>query len=49
MGPIGAKKHMAPFLPSHSVVSAFLLPIMDDIMYNMHTCFQLYPLKSALL
>jgi glycine dehydrogenase len=33
MGPIGVKKHLAPFLPSHPVVSIFFL-VMEDNMYS---------------
>lgn len=45
MGPIGVKKHLAPFLPSHPVVSTFFL-VMDDIVYNIHTCLLLYSLEK---
>jgi glycine cleavage system protein P-like pyridoxal-binding family len=35
MGPIGVKKHLAPFLPSHPVVSIFFFfLVMDDNMYS---------------
>lgn len=48
MGPIGVKKHLAPFLPSHPVVSTFFL-VMDDIVYNIHTCLLLYSLEKKKL
>ena len=33
MGPIGVKKHLAPFLPSHPVVIVFVL---CNIIYDVH-------------
>lgn len=34
MGPIGVKKHLAPFLPSHPVVNTFFQLCVIDNMYS---------------
>jgi len=47
MGPIGVKKHLAPFLPSHPVVRASFI-VMDGIVFSMDLCFLLHSLESAL-
>jgi len=45
MGPIGVKKHLAPFLPSHPVVSTsfIVVDIFGHVFYYIHYkvhCFQ---------